>query len=476
MNAMHANHGGRVGTRSRSGRPWRSAFAAVLILGFSSCLTGCAALTNPVADGPRARDLPPELLGKPKDPNVPLPLSLLGQEQPAAYRLAPGDVLGVWIEGIHGDRAVVPPLHTEPLVPGREQRPQAPAVGYPYPVAENGTVDLPLVGAVPVANLNLAQAREAIRKAYRAKELLPAGRERLFVTLLHPRVAQVVVLRQEFNSFPSTADRRGSGQTIDLPAYENDVLHALAQTGGLPGLDAYDQVIIYRGFGQGGRDQAALLRSLPMEGPPPGPAMPADLSGRITCIPLRVPPHGPIPFQPEDVVLHSGDVVYLEARDRGVYFTGGLLPAGEFPLPRDHDLDVVEAISRARGPMVNGGFAINNLAGNLIEPGIGGPSPSLLTVLRRLPGGGRQQIRVDLNAALRGDPRELVRVQPGDVLILQEKPSEALARYITQTFINFSLSWQVLHQRFATGVVDVSAPERIPSRVNINNFNNFPIP
>jgi protein involved in polysaccharide export with SLBB domain len=449
----------------------------VAVLGWSWCLAGCAALTNPIADGPRARDLDPALLGKPKDPEVPLPLNLLGQEQPATYRLAPGDILGVWIEGIHGDRAVIPPFHTEPIVPGREQRPKAPGVGYPYPVADDGSVDLPLVGAVPVANLTLTQAREAIRKAYLSKELLPAGRERLFVTLLQPRSAQVVVLRQEFNSFPPTAERRGSGNTIDLPAYENDVLHALAQTGGLPGLDAYDQVIIYRGFGTGGRDQAALLRSLESDRPPsPGTAMPAELAGRITCIPLRVPPQGPIPFQPEDVILHTGDVVYLQARDRGVYFTGGLMPAGEFPLPRDHDLDVVEAISRARGPMVNGGFAINNLAGNIIEPGIGAPSPSLLTVLRRLPNGGRQQIRVDLNCALRGDPRELLRVQPGDVLILQEKPSEALARYITQTFVNFSLSWQVLHQRFATGVVDVSAPERIPSRVNINNFNNFPVP
>ena len=472
MTAAHAEYGTGFGARLRHGRPWRTAFGVVVVLWVSACLAGCAALTNPVADGPRARDLAPEALSPPKDPEVPLPLNLLGQEQPITYHLAPGDVLGVWIEGVHGDRALIPPLHNEPPVQGRDLRPRAPAVGYPYPVAEDGTVDLPLVGAVQVANLNLARAREVIRKAYLDKELLPAGRERLFVTLLQPRVAEVVVMRQEFTGFPPTAERRGSGHTIDLPAYENDVLHALAQTGGLPALDAYDQVLIYRGFGRGGRAQAVLPQ--PPQGPLPGADIPADLSGRITCIPLRLPPGAPIPFQPEDVVLHTGDVIYLQARDRGVYFTGGLLPAGEFPLPRDHDLDVVEAISRARGPMVNGGFAINNLAGNIIEPGIGAPSPSLLTVLRRLPDGGRQQIRVDLNCALRGDPRELLRVQPGDVLILQEKPSEALARYISQTFFNFSLSWQVLHQRFATGVIDVSAPERIPSRVNITNFTGVP--
>ena len=30
----------------------------------------------------------------------------------------------------------------------------------------------------------------------------------------------------------------GTGQIIDLPAYQNDVLTALARTGGLPGTDA----------------------------------------------------------------------------------------------------------------------------------------------------------------------------------------------------------------------------------------------
>jgi hypothetical protein len=42
-------------------------------------------------------------------------------------------------------------------------------------------------------------------------------------------------------------------------------------------------------------------------------------------------------------------------------------------------------------------------------------------------------IRVDLRKALR-DPRERILVQPGDMLILQEKPCEAVARYLTCWF------------------------------------------
>src|SRR5208282_1258501 len=118
----------------------------------------------------------------------------------------------------------------------------------------------------------------------------------------------------------------------------------------------------------------------------------------------------------------------------------GLLPAGEHILPRDYDLDVVKAIARVRGPLINGAYGTNNLSGTLIEPGIGGPSPSLLTVLRRAPDGSSVNIYVDLNRAM-CDARERILVHPGDVLILQEKPSEAMSRYVTQTFFNFNVLW-----------------------------------
>ena len=69
-------------------------------------------------------------------------------------------------------------------------------------------------------------------------------------------------------------------------------------------------------------------------------------------------------------------------------------------------------------------------------------------------------ILVDLNVALR-DPRERIVVRPGDLLILQEKPEEALARYFSETFLNFDMVLQVFHSPFATGVLDVSAPDRL---------------
>ena len=40
---------------------------------------------------------------------------------------------------------------------------------------------------------------------------------------------------------------------------------------------------------------------------------------------------------------------------------------------------------------------------------------------------------MDLNRAFR-DPRERILIQPGDIIVLQETPGEAFARYFTQTF------------------------------------------
>ena len=85
-------------------------------------------------------------------------------------------------------------------------------------------------------------------------------------------------------------------------------------------------------------------------------------------------------------------------------------------------------------------------------------------VLRRVPGRGQVPIAVDLREAMR-HPQERLLVRPGDVLILQEKPAEAFVRYLTQTLFNFDLFWTPLRTRNATGVVDIAAPDRLPSRV-----------
>ena len=79
-----------------------------------------------------------------------------------------------------------------------------------------------------------------------------------------------------------------------------------------------------------------------------------------------------------------------------------------------------------------------------------------MVILRKMPGGGQVPIRVDLNRAIR-NPRERVLIQPGDVILLQQTPSEAITRYMLGIF-KFQINWQVFTHNDAQGQASVTAP------------------
>jgi hypothetical protein len=171
---------------------------------------------------------------------------------------------------------------------------------------------------------------------------------------------------------------------------------------------------------------------------------------------LRIRPGQPITFGPEDILLEDGDIVTVRGRDPQFYYTGGLLPARENPIPANYDLTVVEAVLKANGPLLNGGLNSSNLSGAVVGVGIGNPSPTLLTVLRKTPNGGQINIRVDLDEAVR-DPRQNILVEAGDILLLQEKPDQAITRYFT-TIFRADLFTQWLNRGDAQGTISVIAP------------------
>src|SRR6185295_12742075 len=104
------------------------------------------------------------------------PLSLLRQPPPDVYRLASGDILGVWIEGVLGERGQAPPVQA----PASGNDPAS--LGLPIPVREDGTVVLPYVDPISVKGLTLKEAQEAVRKAYTVdRKILQPGRERILV-------------------------------------------------------------------------------------------------------------------------------------------------------------------------------------------------------------------------------------------------------------------------------------------------------
>lgn len=410
-----------------------AALAALLIGG-----TGCTTVLAPISGIPAHR-VPCQFLGEPKANYVPVDFSRLRRDPPAEYLLGAKDVLGIWVVGVLGREEEPPPVHFP------EDGNRSPALGYPIPVRDDDTISLPLI-PVPmvVTGLTLTETEERIRNEYVRRGILKADNARVIVTLIRPRTYQVVVIRQDqqggavannlqnLNNFVRGGLQGGSSRVVNLRAYENDVMHALAETGGLPGLDARNEVKIVRGKFADAAQREQYLRELWQKErgnhcdrcicPPPLAEDP-----KIIKIPLRLPPGEFLDVTEEDIILQDGDIVVVEPRETEVFYTGGMLPGREIPLPRDYDLDVLGAIALA------GGSLHQNIGGTGFSSGLGGAAPTDAVILRPLACGGQITITVDLTRAV-NDPATRILMQPRDTLLLRYKPREELVNFGIATF------------------------------------------
>ena len=429
-------------------------FAVLSVIAVAGLATGCTALTNPISGVP-ARRLPAQFFATPKNNLVPIDISRLTQEPPREYLLEKGDILGVYIERILPPSAPdqvpqLPPVN----FPDQDSK-LPPSLGYPIPVVEDGTISLPLIKPLNVSGMTVQQVRELIRRAYfDAKMLDEVTLSTLnpIVSLLKEREYNVLVVREDRGGVGGGAggyisggnDGSASGNAIKIKAYQNDVLHALMLTGGLPSLNAKNEVQILRANRADQRKRDEFVRQFyatfyganscnPCVCPPPLPEDPT-----IVKIPLRLPPGITPSFRPEDIILNEGDIVYIESRDREVFYTGGLLPGGEWKIPRDYDLDVLGAMALAGRPIgASSGQGGNALGGNFAM-GVGGVPPGNLYILRKTPCDGQITIQVDLNRAI-NNPRERPLIQPGDILILQYKCEEEILNFGLGSFFTFGL-------------------------------------
>ena len=400
-------------------------FAGLLTVGLLTSSTGCH-LVSSAKDAVPAHRLPPDLFDCPREALAPLPFAALGQTKPAEHLIDAGDTLSIYIYG------VFPPTEDETPILQRSQAINqryypargsslGPSTGLPVRVEADGAIDLPLIGRIDLRGMTVPEAIDKILDTYRDEDILQEGRERITVSLMQPRVKRVVVLREDSSATsvslvsPQVVNEihRGSGQVIDLPIYENDVLHALAATGGLPGTDAARELYVIRKGLDNRFLSAGSLKSLVSggEGDHCGPG--------VTRIPLAGCPCEQVPFTEADITLNDGDVVYI-ARRNEYFTTGGLLPGGRVPLPRDEDIDVIEAIAMATGspggPLGQDGSVLANGRPGWIR------EPTRVLILRMLPDGRQMTIRVDLDRAIT-DPKERLRILPDDVVMLQHKPS-----------------------------------------------------
>jgi len=381
----------------------------------------------------------------------PVEVALLRNRPSKKYYLDSDDVLGIFIEGILGDMDEMPPVQ---MPDPNSDLP--PSIGFPVAVRDDGTISLPLVEPIAVRGLTIIQVEELIKSRYRNPAQPILKREsRIMVSLMSKRTVSVYVLRGDesqsasFNRQRSGIVNQRSDQSrrssrLQLPAGDNDLLNALSQTGGLPGVNARSEVKIYRakepaarsvgryqsnalyvpGYSEFPRTAAGGYSYSGTSGPRSsysnrfGRSMAYSANGtNITTVPTRQRAGENVMIRPSDARLDDGDVVVIEPRDTEVYYTGGLLGGGEFPIPRDRGIDVLEAIASS-GQSV-GVAGQNGLA--LIPQ----RQPTEVLILRPRPGQGQLAIRIDVNRAL-VDPSHRVQVQPGDLLILRHSRREQI--------------------------------------------------
>ncbi len=446
--------------RSRVVTRLLKSFSLASLMAAGAMSVGCTTLTQPISGIP-VRRLPPQFLAQSKNNLIPLDPSRLAQEPSRQYLLDKGDILGIYIEGVLPYTPTDKPPEPPPVNFPREDSTLDPSVGFPIVVQESGSISLPSIEPIKVKGMTVEQVTELIRKAYLdAKFFSNAARLRPIVTKLKERTYNIVVVRQDIGAEGSLqrtqqitkgnyirgTDQSASGSRIKLAAYKNDVLNALMASGGLPGVNAKNEIKILRASKTNQKKRDEFVQQFyqqyycnpdPCGCPPPLPDDP-----EILRIPMRLPP-GVVPsFSPDDIILQEGDVVSIESREAEVFYTGGLLPGGEWLIPRDYDLDVLGAMGLA-GQGV--GSKVGGTSSSFGIQAVASVAPGRLYVLRRTPCNGQITIEVDLAKAAQ-DPRERPLIQPGDTLILRYKPAEELLNFGMFAFFTYGIQ-QIFQQR-----------------------------
>jgi hypothetical protein len=269
-------------------------------------------------------------LEEPRD----IPVLLLRRKPIDIYRVAPGDTLGIIVDGILGDSATLVPVGLIETQDGQ------PSLGYPVVVRDDGTISMPQLTGINVNGMSITEIEAALRRAYTVdKHIIKPEKFSATVTLARRRTIKVLVIRQDNvgtseskqtidgNSRAITSSKHATGQLLELPVGENDVLTALAKTGGLPGIDAIFEVVIeqVRPETSDEAKSADIMKSATPDKPKTDPisvagAKPgATAKPPIKCvkklirIPLRLRPDQPFNFTEEDIILQNSDVVFIQA-------------------------------------------------------------------------------------------------------------------------------------------------------------------
>lgn len=376
------------------------------------------------------------------------------------YTLDKGDTLGVFVEGVVGEVNGMPPV-TMPTAGSS----LPPAIGFPTLVLHDATIRLPFHEPFSVRGMTVPQVEAMLKKAYLSgDEPIITERSRVIVSLIRKRTVNVVVVRGDqsqarsgsqggrnnTNPVSARSDQSGNIFSLNLPADESDILTAMIESGGLPGVNAQDNLQVLRNipslsesrnrnqsFTRSGTSAQRRTNStsFPRSGQSsqrsssstsfPRTGASAQRRTSSTSIPLRG--NGASSFPRSNARLNDGDVLTISSKPTELYYTGGLLGGGEFVIPRDRPLSVSEAIAQAGGiPPAQRGVGAIPLQ-----------QPRMLTLLRNQ--GGRQvAYQFDFSNGF-SQRASQTQVRSGDFLILNFSRAQQVQNIGVGVFNTFGI-------------------------------------
>jgi polysaccharide export outer membrane protein len=350
-----------------------AAFYLLVVMGCSGGLTFNAAL------------LPDEFRVPPAPSLRGINLARLAAPRAASSRIGAGDLLDLTIAtGYESDS-----VHTVLLR-----------------VDDRGSIQVPLIGGVPVGGLDPAEAEQLV--AAQAVERSVYRQPTVTLSIRRKRSSAITVL--------GAVESPG---TFDLPEGSSDVLGALAAAGGLTE-DASVEVDIVRNSAP-----SAIGPGPPVpqgNGTPTGSLAAYALPSPTSAAPgaLRVNLAEIAQYPPSDYRLQDGDVlmVYPE-QPRFVHVLGLVRKPGQFEIPPGKDIYLLDALALAGGRTMEVADKVR--------------------VIRRVPGEPEPVvIRVSVREAKRSADVNL-RLAPGDLVSVEETPATFVLD-LFRSFIRFGFS------------------------------------
>jgi polysaccharide export outer membrane protein len=338
----------------RRGLSGRALWVAALVL----CGSGCASGRY------YAAKLPPELAAPIADNMEAIDLSRLAYQASNSEMIDRGDVLDVSMVTDYNTLA---------------------STTTPVRVADNGTADVPLVGPVAVAGLDVETAERAMAAAAVNRGIFQ--KPHIAVTLSKPRSNRITVVGAV--KLPGV---------YSLPRGTSSLLFALLAAGGLTEESGPEVEIRHS-------SAAAAAAAAPGAAPPP-PLVRVDLAKAASEGDRYYP-------------LADGDQVLVRRRAlKPIYVLGLVQHPGEYRLPLNQNLQVLDALALA-------GDRTSQLADKVL-------------VIRQVPGR-PEPARIELSVReAKNNGNVNLRLAPGDIVSVEDTPITMFAR-ATEDIVRFSV-------------------------------------